>query len=88
MVLAPAAGVVVNVVNDFTENHIGDLPPEKPGNLIIIDHLNGEYSVLAHMKKSSISVSEGDTVRSGQMIGLCGNNGYSFGPHIHFHMQL
>jgi murein DD-endopeptidase MepM/ murein hydrolase activator NlpD len=65
---------------------VGNIP-EGAGNLIIIDHENGEYSVLAHFKKGSIVVKAGETVVSGQFIGLCGNSGHSSQPHLHYHLQ-
>jgi len=85
-VLAPGDGIIVKVVNDITDNKVGNMP-EGAGNLIIIDHENGEYSVLAHFKKSSIVVKVGETVVSGQFIGLCGNSGHSSQPHLHYHLQ-
>lgn len=86
-VLSPGAGTIVDVVNHIAENKIGQMPPETSGNRVIIDHHNGEYSILSHFKKGSVVVSPGEEVKSGQYLGLCGNSGRSFGPHIHFHMQ-
>jgi len=53
---------------------------------VIIEHENNEYSVLAHFKKESIIVSEGDEVEAGQLLGSAGNSGNSSEPHIHFHV--
>jgi murein DD-endopeptidase MepM/ murein hydrolase activator NlpD len=58
-----------------------------PGNLIIIKHAEGEYSLLAHFKQNSIRVKIGDKVTKGQTIGLCGNSGNSSEPHLHFQVQ-
>lgn len=85
-VLAPGDGIIVKVVNDVNENKVGYMP-EGAGNLIIIDHENGEFSVLAHFKKGSIVVKVGEAVVSGQFLGLCGNSGHSSQPHIHYHLQ-
>jgi murein DD-endopeptidase MepM/ murein hydrolase activator NlpD len=57
------------------------------GNYVIIDHGNGEYSFLAHLKKGSMVVAVGDSLKSGQFIGLCGNSGNSSEPHLHYHLQ-
>ena len=55
-------------------------------NFVIIDHLNGEFSVLVHLKKGSIIVAVGDTVVKGQEIGKVGNSGNSTQPHLHYHL--
>lgn len=61
---------------------------EQPaGNYVIIKHENGEYSMLAHFKQSSILVKEGQKVMQGEIIGLCGNSGNSSEAHIHFQVM-
>ena len=52
------------------------------GNYILIRHGNGYYTAYAHMSVNSVSA--GDTVIQGQVIGLVGSTGFSTGPHIHF----
>ncbi|MCM3715611.1 M23 family metallopeptidase [Alkalihalobacillus oceani] len=87
-VVAPAAGTVVSVENGIADNTPGiETNEQEPlGNHVIIDHHNGEYSVLAHFQQGSLQVSEGDQVEAGQLLGLCGNSGNSSEPHIHFHV--
>lgn len=85
-IFAPGNGEIIHVVNNIDDNKNGELP-EISGNKIVIDHKNGEYSVLGHFKKGSINVSVGDIVVSGQYLGLCGNSGYSLEPHLHYHLQ-
>jgi len=58
-----------------------------PGNTVIVRTRNNEYLFFAHFKKHSIKVKEGDTVKQGQLLGLCGNSGNSSEPHLHFHIQ-
>ena len=41
------------------------------------------YVVLGHMRHGSVSVSPGDTVRSGAVIGRVGNSGWTERPHLH-----
>ncbi|MBG9796047.1 hypothetical protein ABD76_27880 [Paenibacillus dendritiformis] len=88
-VVAPLGGKVVKVVDGHPDN----VPFEKPlteeaaGNHVVIDHGNGEYSVLAHFKQNSILVKEGDTVKQGERLGLCGNSGNSSDAHIHFQVS-
>jgi murein DD-endopeptidase MepM/ murein hydrolase activator NlpD len=56
------------------------------GNGVIIDHGNGEYSLLAHMKPGSVKVAVGDMVAKGQEIGAVGSSGNSTEPHLHYHV--
>lgn len=55
------------------------------GNLVIIHHPNGLETYYAHMSKRKVHA--GDQVRSGDVIGLCGNTGRSFGSHLHFEIR-
>jgi murein DD-endopeptidase MepM/ murein hydrolase activator NlpD len=52
------------------------------GNNVVIRHSDGIYTLCAHM--SSLSVSVGETVTTGQQIGLSGATGNVTGPHVHF----
>ncbi|HSA52262.1 MAG TPA: transglycosylase family protein [Yinghuangia sp.] len=55
------------------------------GNEVVIKHPDGKYSQYAHL--SSISVSVGQKVSTGQQIGLVGSTGNSTGPHLHFEIR-
>lgn len=55
------------------------------GNVIIIRHKNGLETVYAHLSK--ILVEAGQSLEAGQIIGLGGNTGHSFGSHLHFEMR-
>lgn len=52
------------------------------GKWVLIKHANGLATLYAHL--SSINVSKGSTVSSGQVIGYSGMTGYATGPHLHF----
>jgi len=87
-VLATADGVVVKVQNDVPDNAIGQLNLERNwGNCVILRHGVGLYSQVAHLARGSVRVSEGQTVRRGDVLGACGNSGRSPRPHLHFQLQ-
>jgi murein DD-endopeptidase MepM/ murein hydrolase activator NlpD len=52
------------------------------GNTVIIDHGGGMTTLYGHM--SRISVSDGQSVGQGQVVGAMGNTGNSTGTHLHF----
>ncbi|MGV8905975.1 MAG: murein hydrolase activator EnvC family protein [Acetobacterium sp.] len=52
------------------------------GNCVIIDMGNGMQAYYGHL--SSISVSAGQTVNQGDLLGAVGSTGNSTGPHLHF----
>jgi len=87
-VLAPAEGVVTDVIEGVRDNLPGSMIPYSGlGNAVFIRHRENEISVLAHFKQGSIRVKPGETVKKGQLLGLCGNSGSSSEPHLHYHLQ-
>lgn len=57
------------------------------GNYIIIESAEGIFTLLAHLKKGSISVEEGQHVKSGDSIARVGNSGNTIQPHLHFQLM-
>ncbi|MBQ0015612.1 MAG: peptidoglycan DD-metalloendopeptidase family protein [Bacteroidales bacterium] len=55
------------------------------GNLIVISHNNGLETYYAHL--SARHVTPGDVVKAGELIGLCGNTGRSYGSHLHLEIR-
>lgn len=87
-VLAPGDGIVEQIINGALDVMPGERDRSVGvGNAIIIDHQNGEYSLLCHFKHDSIKVKIGDKVKQGDVLGLCGNTGNTSQPHIHFNLQ-
>lgn len=57
------------------------------GNYVILK-CGDVYPLYAHLKKGSVCVRPGDTVRSGDQLGLVGNSGSSLQPHLHFQVMV
>jgi uncharacterized membrane-anchored protein len=86
--IAPCDGEVVLVVDGVKDNIPGEMNAIWiPGNTVIIKTANNEYLFFAHFKQHSIQVIEGQKVKQGQVLGLCGNSGNSSEAHLHFHLQ-
>ena len=56
------------------------------GNYVVVNHGDGVLTYYAHL--SNITVSVGQSVQQGQVIGQAGNTGYSFGAHLHFGLMI
>ncbi len=56
------------------------------GNCIILDVGNGVEIVHGHASK--LLVHEGQHVDAGDLLGLVGDTGYSYGPHLHFEIRV
>jgi len=86
--IAPCDGEIVLVVDGVKDNVPGILNPVYiPGNTVIIKTQNNEYLFFAHFKQHSIFVKQGQKIKQGQLLGLCGNSGNSSEAHLHFHIQ-
>jgi len=55
------------------------------GNYIKMDDLDGYYLFFCHLSKRLVMA--GQTVEKGQLIGVEGQSGYSFGSHLHFEVR-
>ena len=97
-IYAPGAGIVRESAGDIPDNQFANaaatsityphLPPGKDpqdlGNHVLIDHGNGVFSLLLHMKPGSVTVKAGDHVAQGQQIGAIGFTGDAIFPHLHY----
>ncbi|MCU5471501.1 M23 family metallopeptidase [Bacillus paranthracis] len=88
-VMAPASGTVVSINNDEKDLVPGsDDFQSMPGNHIYLRlDETGTFLVLAHLKKGSIKVKEGQHVNEGEFLAQVGNSGSSSEPHLHIHHQ-
>ena len=96
-VIAPGNGVVVAAADGQPDNEKGKdffdpmqlraNPMGLYGNHIVIDHGNGEFSLLGHLKLRSIAVKPGDRVQQGQKLAEVGSSGSSYFPHLHYELR-
>jgi len=56
------------------------------GNTVVLYHGLGYSTLYAHL--NSISVTEGDTLNSGDHLGTMGSTGWSTGSHLHFELRI
>ena len=84
-VLAAADGVVAFVHDDCS---VGGPSPSywSYTNFIAIMHPNGEHSRYDHLEYGSARVRVGQQVSAGQEIARVGMTGYTYVPHLHFHV--
>lgn len=88
-VMAPASGTVVSI-----NNNEQDLVPGLDNfQSMVGSHIylrldeTGTFLILAHLKKGSIKVKEGQHVNEGEFLAQVGNSGSSSEPHLHIHHQ-
>jgi len=55
------------------------------GNLVVIEHRNGLFTLYAHLSK--ISIQAGQEVLAGDKIGEVGRTGVAIGSHLHFEVR-
>ncbi|QHT71901.1 M23 family metallopeptidase [Rhodocytophaga rosea] len=97
MVKAPATGKVIAICDTVIDNQPGAIGLDYArvkGNLwmlsenyVVIDHENGEVSLLAHLQQVTIVVQEGQLVKQGQQLGKVGNSGSTLEPHLHYQLM-
>lgn len=76
-IVAAFAGKVVKVRNQGRRKGYG--------RYVILDHGNGLTTLYAHLERWKVKV--GDELDAGDVIGVGGNSGRSFGAHLHFEMR-
>ena len=87
-IFAPCDGEIVLVVDGVKDNKVGEMNIfNVGGNMAILRTVQNEYLVFCHFKHQSLKVKEGQQIKQGQLLGLCGNSGNSSEAHLHFHIQ-
>jgi biotin carboxyl carrier protein len=95
---APAAGKVVAAYagqkdNDNGEDYFNpaEMAQKDPlllyGNYVVIDHGNGEFSLLGHLRQNSVLVKVGEQVKADQVLAHVGSSGSSYFPHLHYELR-
>lgn len=88
--LIPGEGAPIQAIADGTVR----LASESDGGYgvgVYIDHvIDGQpiTSHYGHMQYGSLRVKTGDPIKVGDIIGLTGNTGHSFGAHLHFELYV
>ena len=91
--VAVADARVAEIKDGIPDNVPANRPPSgltldtMGGNLVVLDLGNGLYAFYAHLQPGSIRVKAGDSVRTGQTLGLVGNSGNGNAPHLHFQVS-
>lgn len=83
--MLPGEGTPIGVVADGVVRETGETD-EGFGNYAVVDHVvDGQLvsTLYAHMQWGSLTVSEGQPVKAGQILGNVGSTGMSTGPHLH-----
>ena len=57
------------------------------GNYVMLEHADGYRTLYAHMKKGSMTVKKGQSVKKGHVLGRENNSGNSSGEHLHFEVR-
>ncbi|ASZ14015.1 peptidoglycan DD-metalloendopeptidase family protein [Chitinophaga pendula] len=84
---SPVSGRVIRAYGDNPDN----IPPNMergPNNTNqVLLETDSFYVFLAHMKKESVIVKEGQWVKQGEALGCVGNSGFSSEPHLHIQVH-
>jgi hypothetical protein len=86
-ICAAREGVIVKAV-DMHSKHCPREECKAYNNHIIIYHPDGTFAEYAHLQHDGALVEVGDRIKTGQVIGLSGNTGWTTGPHLHFSVFL
>ncbi len=100
-VIAPSGGTIITINDGASENIKTGKTPKLTinkikkmgfvhalsGNVVVIKHLNNEYSFMGHLANGSIRVKIGQKVKKGEIVAAIGNTGNSTAPHLHYHLM-
>lgn len=82
-IVAGAPGVIV-YKNDGSFDENCEFPAFAVWNAVFVEHTDGTIALYGHMKEGSLTNKNvGDSVVTGEFLGIVGSSGYSTGPHLH-----
>ncbi|MEO0898900.1 MAG: peptidoglycan DD-metalloendopeptidase family protein [Bacteroidota bacterium] len=83
-IIAAAPGIIINKLdNNFDRN----CSFTGQWNAVYIEHFDGTIAWYGHMKKNTLTAKAiGDSVTTGDYLGLVGSSGFSTGPHLHLEL--
>jgi murein DD-endopeptidase MepM/ murein hydrolase activator NlpD len=81
--IAVSVGSLVRASGGAVVRQRGEDP--EYGLFVLLEHMDGYQTMYGHL--SRILAAAGDSVASGQVIGLSGNTGRSSAPHLHFEIR-
>lgn len=84
---APCDGKVIDSRDTVPDLAPPDHSPKLPeGNFVKLD-CGGTFIILAHIRRGSVRVRNGQPVRTGEILGNVGNSGNTTEPHLHMHAE-
>jgi murein DD-endopeptidase MepM/ murein hydrolase activator NlpD len=88
-VIAAAPGIVAEVRDGMPDANFklfgrSAVTDRGRGNVVVLLHDNGMRTIYSHLKRGSVAVGQGDTVRRGQLLGKVGLSGLTEFPHLQF----
>ncbi len=86
-VIAPCNGSIIEMKNDHPDHPAGGEYRDTTGVNFVTLRCDQVDVILAHLKRGSIEVSIGQTLRTGDFIGTVGNSGNTEEPHLHIQAQ-
>lgn len=84
-VLAAADGTVLRIRDSMADDfrNAGVTDENACGNAVVVAHADGLQTVYCHLQRGSVAVAPGDTVATGDVLGLIGLSGLTTHPHLH-----
>ena len=86
-VLAPCDGEIVKVFDGLEDMPVPEMDRDHMAGNYVAINCGRFFVIMAHLRQGSVSVSAGDRVTVGDLLGEMGNSGNSSEPHLHVHAQ-
>nr|MBL8456460.1 peptidoglycan DD-metalloendopeptidase family protein [Zoogloeaceae bacterium] len=83
---AAPTGTPVMASSDGRVDFVGD--QRGYGKTVIIDHRENYSTLYAHMNGFAKSITKGQRIRQGDVIGYVGATGWATGPHLHYEIRI